>query len=163
MKLITKAGLLFILILYVLILTKLVLFKHYAVSEMFRFHFDMYKIKSSNFVPFKTIYLYLVVAKDLNSSIRIINLAGNVVGFVPFGFLLPLLNKDLFALTRMSLATLMLSFTYEIFQLFTYLGSFDVDDLLLNTIGGVIGYSILKLVSIMIASRLKLRKFNEEV
>lgn len=33
-----------------------------------------------------------------------------------------------------------LSFFVEVFQLLTKVGSFDVDDLLLNTIGGLIGY-----------------------
>ena len=35
-----------------------------------------------------------------------------------------------------------LSLCVEIIQLFTRVGSFDVDDILLNTIGGVLGYII---------------------
>ena len=38
--------------------------------------------------------------------------------------------------------TLQMSFTVELIQLVTQVGSFDVDDLLLNTIGGLCGYII---------------------
>ncbi len=67
------------------------------------------------------------------------NLAGNVLVFVPFGFLMALAkeNPNFFAITGFSLG---FSLLVELFQLFTRVGSFDVDDLLLNTIGGVFGY-----------------------
>ena len=69
------------------------------------------------------------------------NLFGNVVIFVPFGFFMPMASKY-----RSFFSTLFYSFglslCVETFQLLTKVGSFDVDDLLLNTIGGVIGYMI---------------------
>jgi glycopeptide antibiotics resistance protein len=37
----------------------------------------------------------------------------------------------------------------EVTQLVTRVGSFDVDDLLLNTIGGILGYLIYKIVSVV--------------
>lgn len=69
------------------------------------------------------------------------NLFGNVVIFVPFGFFMPMASKY-----RSFFATLFYSFglslCVETFQLVTRVGSFDVDDLLLNTIGGVVGYIV---------------------
>lgn len=67
------------------------------------------------------------------------NLAGNVLVFVPFGFFMSLAreNPNFFAVTGFSLS---FSFLVEVFQFFTRVGSFDVDDLLLNTIGGLLGY-----------------------
>jgi glycopeptide antibiotics resistance protein len=48
---------------------------------------------SHNFIPFKTIYYYLMSATDMSFSIRIANLTGNIIGFMPFGFLMPLLSR----------------------------------------------------------------------
>ncbi len=67
------------------------------------------------------------------------NLFGNVLIFVPFGFFLPMASRY-----RSFFGTMFYSFglslCVEVFQLVTKVGSFDVDDLLLNTIGGVLGY-----------------------
>ena len=66
---------------------------------------------------------------------------GNVIIFMPFGFFLPMASKyrSFFAAVFYSFT---LSLCVETFQLLTKVGSFDVDDLLLNTIGGVAGYII---------------------
>lgn len=69
------------------------------------------------------------------------NLFGNVLIFMPLGFFMPLASKykSFFLTVFYSFA---LSFCVEIFQLLTRVGSFDVDDLLLNTIGGLLGYIV---------------------
>jgi len=67
------------------------------------------------------------------------NLFGNIIIFMPFGFFMPMASKfKSFFLTV--LYSFGLSLCVEIFQLITRVGSFDVDDLLLNTIGGMLGY-----------------------
>lgn len=67
------------------------------------------------------------------------NLFGNVLIFMPFGFFMPMASRY-----RSFFLTLVysfgLSFVVEVFQLVAKVGSFDVDDLLLNTLGGVAGY-----------------------
>ncbi|WP_422121635.1 VanZ family protein [Peribacillus frigoritolerans] len=98
---------------------------------------------SHNFIPFKTIAHYLFLA-DVNPSILIENIAGNIIGFVPFGLMLPLLSKRFSQLKSILIATFCLSFTYVILQLLFELGSFDTDDLIRNTLGGVIGYLPIK-------------------
>ncbi len=69
------------------------------------------------------------------------NLFGNVLVFVPFGFFMPMASRH-----RSFVSALFYSFglslCVECFQLVTKVGSFDVDDLLLNTVGGVLGYVI---------------------
>lgn len=67
------------------------------------------------------------------------NLFGNIAIFVPFGFFMPMASRyrSFWATTMNSFG---LSLCVETFQLFTKVGSFDVDDLLLNTLGGIIGY-----------------------
>ena len=67
------------------------------------------------------------------------NLFGNILIFVPYGFFISVASR-----MRGFLMTLFYSFGLslgvEVFQLLTRVGSFDVDDLLLNTIGGILGY-----------------------
>ena len=67
------------------------------------------------------------------------NLFGNILIFVPYGFFISVASR-----MRGFLMTLFyslgLSLGVEVFQLLTRVGSFDVDDLLLNTIGGILGY-----------------------
>ena len=67
------------------------------------------------------------------------NLAGNVLIFVPFGFFMPMAsrswNRSFFLTVFYSFG---ISFFVEVFQLLTKVGSFDVDDLLLNTTGGTV-------------------------
>jgi glycopeptide antibiotics resistance protein len=148
MKIIFKLLLVIILCLYLAVLTKLILFKYIPLTEIihhFNFTYDEYHWRSNNFVPFKTIFFYLYIA-DVNLNIRIENLAGNVIGFIPFGFILPLLMKKFQRLSAVMLASFCLSLTFEILQLLFEFGSFDVDDLILNTLGGMLGYIPAKLL-----------------
>ena len=157
MKIIFKLLLIIILCLYLAVLTKLILFKYIALTEIihhFNFTYDEYHWRSNNFVPFKTIFFYLYIA-DVNLNIRIENLAGNVIGFIPFGFILPLLMKKFQRLSAVILGTFCLSLTFEILQLLFEFGSFDVDDLILNTFGGMLGYIPAKLLLRIIKSRKK--------
>ncbi|WP_342429304.1 VanZ family protein [Neobacillus sp. FSL H8-0543] len=148
MKILGKMTITLILCLYLAILTKLILFKYIPLSEMinhFNFTYNEYFWRSNNFVPFKTIYFYLYLA-DINLNIRIENLVGNIIGFMPFGFILPLLSRKFLRLAPVLFATFCLSLTYEVLQLLFEFGSFDVDDLILNSFGGALGYLLYKLL-----------------
>ncbi|MFL6562606.1 MAG: VanZ family protein [Bacillus sp. (in: firmicutes)] len=163
MKFIFKITLFLILCLYLAILSKLILFKYIPLSEIinhFNFTYDEYHWRSNNFIPFKTINFYLFLA-DINLSIRIENLAGNIIGFMPFGFILPLLAKKFQKLRPVTLFTFCLSLTFELLQLIFEFGSFDVDDLILNTLGGILGYLPIKLVILL--TRFKKKHVNKNV
>ena len=75
------------------------------------------------------------------------NVVGNVCVFVPFGAFLPALFTKCQKFFSVLLFTVELSFVVEIIQLITKIGSFDVDDLLLNTIGGILGYFVYKIMA----------------
>lgn len=70
-----------------------------------------------------------------------VNLFGNIFIFIPLGFFEPMASKR-----RSFLGTIvdgfLLSLVVEVFQLISKVGRFDVDDLILNTLGVVIGYII---------------------
>jgi glycopeptide antibiotics resistance protein len=70
----------------------------------------------------------------------IVNVLGNVAAFVPFGFLIPLLRVGRTGVARIALLSLALSALIETLQYLSGRRVADVDDLLLNTLGGVLGY-----------------------
>lgn len=133
-----------ILLLYLAFLTRSILFKkgltyfknhfgneyqHYSVREGW---------KHANTVPFSTIKLFYN-SRSLSSEYKENNLLGNLLGFMPFGFLLPLVFPWFGRFFRILFAGLLLSLGYECTQLLFGLGIFDVDDLILNTAGTAIG------------------------
>lgn len=92
-----------------------------------------------NLVPFKEIRRFWDYRHEVGLFAMITNLFGNVIIFIPFGFFLPMgsRNKSFFLTLLLSF---LLSLGIECFQLITMVGSFDVDDIILNTLGGIIGY-----------------------
>ncbi|WP_282943486.1 VanZ family protein [Paenibacillus sp. RC67] len=93
-----------------------------------------------NLTPFKTIWSYVADIQYYNLDIWVINLFGNVAAFVPFGFLIPCLFRSYakwYKVTNLLFWALLL---VETIQLIFKVGSFDVDDIMLNVIGGLIGY-----------------------
>ena len=95
-----------------------------------------------NLELFKEIERFYVYREQLGFKAVFLNLAGNVLGFVPFGLLMPVLFPVAKKMISVVSLTFLLSLCFEILQLIFRVGSFDVDDLLLNTIGGVVGYII---------------------
>lgn len=73
-----------------------------------------------------------------------INLVGNVVMFMPLGLCPPLLWEGV-SLRRAAAGTFCVSLFIELCQLFLPRWT-DVDDLWLNTLGGVLGYGIWSLL-----------------
>ena len=94
-----------------------------------------------NLVLFKEIKRFWQYREQLGAYAMFTNLFGNVLIFVPFGFFMPMASKyrSFFSAVFYSFV---LSFCVETFQLIAKVGSFDVDDLLLNTIGGAFGYVV---------------------
>ena len=94
---------------------------------------------TANFTLFKTIRMYIRYWGKLNSFE---NLFGNVLAFVPLGFLLPFLQKESRRFWILFLDAFVLVCCIELFQLFTAFGAFDVDDILLNCVGALLGYAV---------------------
>ena len=101
---------------------------------------DVSNFGSNNFIPFKEVFRY-----DFGSRLFIKNIIGNMVMFVPYGFFVayyvkPKNWKSLFSLV------LIASIVIEATQL--AIGRvFDVDDILLNVVGGMIGYFMYKILN----------------
>ena len=114
-----------------------------------------------NLVLFKEIKRFIRYREILGTKAVLLNLAGNVVSFIPFGLFLPLLAHR----CRRFGYVIMLSFDFslmvELIQLISKVGSFDVDDLLLNTIGGALGYICFLLADRFRNRHLRGKKTNE--
>lgn len=108
-----------------------------------------------NLIPFKVI---LEQFKELGSVAFIINILGNIVIFIPFGFFPALLWKN-FSLLQSILLGFSVSLFIELVQL--HIGrNTDVDDLILNTLGAVFGYLVYKLFYKFLPSRTEKFKIN---
>ncbi|MDQ9814963.1 VanZ family protein, partial [Acinetobacter pittii] len=70
------------------------------------------------------------------------NLLGNVVGFIPLGFIPPVVSSNARGFFFITFLGFSLSLCVETAQLITKLGCFDVDDLVMNTLGTAIGYFV---------------------
>ncbi len=98
-----------------------------------------------NLVPFREIERFWTYRDELGIH-SFYNLAGNILGFVPAGFFIPILWKNKRGFLFTVCITFQMSFLVEILQLIFRVGSFDVDDLILNTLGGMLGFCLLTLI-----------------
>lgn len=93
-------------------------------------------------VPLKEIKRYLVHWQAIGSFHAALNLFGNVICFIPFGAVLPVISERQRKLGRITVLSFLSSLLIELIQLVSRVGSCDVDDILLNTLGGICGYFI---------------------
>lgn len=75
------------------------------------------------------------------SSANIVGMFLNVLMFVPFGAFLPIYFARFRKVSATVLAGVLMSFTIELLQLFTFRVT-DIDDLIMNTLGTLLGYGI---------------------
>jgi glycopeptide antibiotics resistance protein len=102
------------------------------------------EIVHNNYVPLKTILPYLRGYPTWIGAIG--NLLGNIIPFMPLGFLLPLLYRPISWKGVLGIAVAF-SLCIEILQLVLRVGTFDVDDILLNTLGVMLGYLVFLLLT----------------
>ena len=132
--------------LYLLFIIKMIVFK-YPASQLQEIVNSWQKnviwegLHSANFVPLKTIKMYIRYY-DLPGLRSFANLFGNILIFIPVGIMLPVVHR----VSQNPFIMLMNSFIFvlgiEIFQLFSAFGAFDVDDIILNCFGVLLGRAL---------------------
>ena len=93
----------------------------------------------SNYIPFKEMFRY-----EIGSRLFIKNIIGNILLFLPYGYFASdyLKNKKILPTC---ILTMLVSFTIELVQL--NIGrTFDIDDVILNTLGGILGCCLYRLI-----------------
>lgn len=140
--------------LYLLILIRVIVFKYplqqlQEIVSSWRRDVFWEGLNEANFQLFKTIKMY--IRHWNNRGINSFgNLIGNVLAFIPLGYMLPRVFKSAENILICMLFALFLVLGMELFQLFSAFGIFDVDDILLNCLGAVIGYVFFKIVKLFV-------------
>ena len=127
-----------IFVIYLIVVIKVIIFKYplehlKAIAATWEKDVILEGLDTANFTLFKTIRMYINYSYMLNSFE---NLVGNVVVFIPFGFLIPYVLKRGRNFFVMLINAFLFVLGIEVFQLFSAFGAFDVDDILLNCVGG---------------------------
>ncbi len=90
-----------------------------------------------NLMPFGTISVQFA---HFSEGWARFNIVGNTVPFIPLGFLMPMVYHKVNSFAKILIIGISSVLFIELFQLFTRLGSFDVDDIMLNIMGILSGY-----------------------
>ena len=99
-----------------------------------------------NLTPFREIRRFIVYRRTLGWFAVLSNMLGNVLAFVTFGMILPMLTPKCRNFFHIVLLGFDFSLFVETIQLISKVGSFDVDDLILNTLGAALGYLAYRLI-----------------
>lgn len=153
--LLTKAGWL-LFYLYIILLSYFLFFsEHYGrdcLTQGYRYNLEL----------FKEIKRFIIYRNQLGLESFVVNILGNIIAFSPFGFLLALLNKRYRNLFVITLLCMTFSLSVELVQMMLKVGIFDVDDIFMNTVGGVIGYLCFVILNgITMKDRKKKRKVKK--
>lgn len=95
-----------------------------------------------NLIPFHEISRFITYYKVLGMEAVLLNIVGNIVAFMPIGIFFPMYSKRCRKFFYTAFYSLEMSLLVELLQLVFKVGSFDVDDILLNTLGGILGYVV---------------------
>ena len=126
-------------------------------EEYGRTSFDQ-RIYRYNLTPFQEIKRFWIYRHRVGFWVAFLNLAGNVIGFLPFGFFLPILSRRLRNGAVVTALGFGLSLLGESIQLVFKVGCFDVDDLILNTLGAAIGYMLFA-----VCNYLRRKRYGEKI
>lgn len=149
-KTIFKINIIIFLILYFSILINITIFDNY----LHRYTGNIFKIdkvwrikyfnESVNLIPFHSIinYFFGFFKGNITFGVFFNNLFGNLILLFPLSVLLPLLSKKFEKVYIFVLTVILLAFLIEGLQLITLSGAVDIDDIILNTTGAVIGYKL---------------------
>ena len=94
-------------------------------------------LRNINLLPFRSISPYL---KHITEPFAFKNIIANILVFIPLGFFVS--NKNSKNVFKSLVICLFVILSIECIQLFLKIGFFDVDDIILNFIGSLIGIFI---------------------
>ena len=128
------------------------------------FTFAEYMRRFTNFIPFKTIVEYVKRYIDGYRNLSVLNLLGNLALFVPMGMALPCLSRKLNRFWKVTLTVLGMVVVVELVQGLLRVGSIDIDDVIFNVVGAMVGYGIIVIPFInKLLKRIYIIKTDKEI
>ncbi len=121
---------------YILLLIKILFLSRVSLSELFNDQRTV--VRSINLIPFHSIMEYVSGGSENLKRFAFGNVVGNIAIFVPFGVYLPLFKNDKKVTTNL-LFIIIVSIFVEIIQGLFGIGASDIDDVILNSFGGLLG------------------------
>lgn len=120
----------------------------FSVAFYFTYTLGISFFHSSRVSSFSISFPFAHLAEALinRSSYLLFNVLINVIAFMPFGCLVPLLWRRINNYQRIVSISLLCSCCIESIQLITRRGSFSCDDVIGNVIGAMIGFGAMKMV-----------------
>ncbi|MDF9412482.1 VanZ family protein [Brevibacillus laterosporus] len=112
-------------------------------SKQHLFHREYLEI---NLVPLSTLSNYFFNYTNFNTKTLISNILLKMLVFVPIGVFVPLIFNKVRNFLPVITLVFFVSLASELLQLLLRIGFFDVDDIILNVLGGAIGLSIFKII-----------------
>ncbi len=97
-----------------------------------------------NLIPFADIYAYLTapVKPTVYTLMFLKNIVGNILMAIPAGFFLPLFIKKCRRFRPFLVSITIIIVIIELLQLVSTLGMCDIDDVILNLLGSIVGFKI---------------------
>lgn len=126
-------------ILFISYLLLLLYFLFFAESMGRNNHSGVY---SYNIEPFREIIRFYKHRQIVGFGAFVLNIFGNIFAFIPFGFFRPIIGIHRHSFFKTLFQGALFSAVVEIIQVLSTVGSFDIDDIILNSIGVLIGYII---------------------
>lgn len=137
--------LLMIYLFYLFYLIWILFFDSFYDRVSLKIDFHTYFLMKTNFVPFVTIHRYLInISGGVQTNSAILNLVGNLAAFMPMGFFCPMIFKPMRKPLIFIPSLLLFLIGVEGMQLLMRVGSCDVDDVILNLLGAMIIYVLVK-------------------
>lgn len=143
-----------IFVFYLIIFLSIIIFKYVSPSELI--NADRAIFRSVNLIPLHTIKGYLLGTFEVSRSTSLKNVFGNIILFIPLGIYLQLFTKHKKILANL-LGVFVISLSFEVVQYIFAIGASDIDDILLNCMGGLIGILLYKLMITLIKDDNKVR------
>jgi glycopeptide antibiotics resistance protein len=139
---------------YILLLIKILFLSRVSLLELFNSQRTINR--SINLIPFYSITEYISGNSEIVKRFAFGNVVGNIVLFIPLGIYLPLFKNDKRVITNL-LFIFIVSLFVEITQGLLGIGASDIDDIILNCLGGWIGILVYKFSLFILRDEKKVR------
>lgn len=137
---------------YILLLIKILFLSRISILDLFNSQRTINR--SINLIPFYSITEYISGSSEIIKRFAFGNVVGNIVLFIPLGIYLPLFKNDKRVIINL-LFIFIVSLFVEIIQGLLGIGASDIDDIILNCLGGWIGILVYKFLLFILRDQKK--------